>query len=105
MAAGFGGGRAMPGPPGSHPRRPFLQQRRAAFHQHQVAQRDIPPYLQRLPGPFRHQPGRHQALHSFLEGIVIPLVMGAIIVGAGRGGQGVQHGRDELRALGRQVTA
>ena len=57
----------------------------------------------RLPGPFGQQPGGEQPPHGFLQRVVVPLLMGAVIIGAGRGGQGIQHGLHELGAFRGQV--
>jgi hypothetical protein len=43
-------------------------------------------------------------MHRFLQGVVLPLLLGAAILRAGRGGQRSQHGGDGLGALRRQIT-
>ena len=104
MPAALGGAGAVPGPPGPQSRGPLLQERGTALDQHQVRQRDMRPHLHRLPGAFRQQPGGQQPPHGFLESVVVPLLVSAVIAGAGRGGQGVQDGLHELGALGGQVA-
>ena len=104
VPAAFGRGRPVPGPPRPHLRRPFLLQRGAAVQPEQVRQGDVRPHLHRLPGPFGEQPGRGQPAHGLLQRVVVPLLLGAGVLGAGRGGQGVQHSRDGFGTLGRQVT-
>ena len=49
-------------------------------------------------------PAAVRPAHGFLERVVVPLLLGAGVFGAGRGGQRVQHGGDGLGALGRQVA-
>src|SRR6185437_3826488 len=78
VAAGLGGGGAVPGPLGRQPRRPLLDQFGAARQLYQVGQRDVGPDPQRLPGPLRHQSARDQPPHRFLEGIVVPLLVGPV---------------------------
>jgi hypothetical protein len=64
----------------------------------------VRPHLHRLPGPLGQDTGRDQPAHRLLERIVIPLLLGPVIFGVGRGGQRVQHRCDGLSALGRQVA-
>ena len=63
-AAARGGAGAVPGPLRPDPRRPLLQQRRAALQDHQVREGDVHHGLDRLPGPLRQQPGGDAAAAS-----------------------------------------
>src|SRR5690242_17782979 len=62
-------------------------------------------HLDRLAGPLRHQAGGDEPRHGFLEGVVVPLLMGAVILPSGPGGQGVKDGADDLGAFGGQIPA
>jgi hypothetical protein len=57
----------------------------------------------RLPGPLRQQPGRHQPAHRLGQRIVVSLVPGPVIVRGDWGGQGGQHPADQLGALRREI--
>src|SRR5690242_14075820 len=62
-------------------------------------------HLDRLAGPLRHQAGGDEPRHGFLKRVVVPLLMGAVILRSGPGGQGVQDGADDLGAFGGQIPA
>ena len=49
------------------------------------------------------RPGRGQAAHRLLQPVVVPLLPGPVVLRAGRGGQRIQHRRDDRRALRGQV--
>jgi hypothetical protein len=63
----FGRGGAVPGPPGTHMRRPLLLQRRAAVQPKQVGQRDMRPHFHRLPGPLGQDTGGDQPTHALVQ--------------------------------------
>ena len=94
----------MPGPPGPDLGGPLVQQGRTPVQAHQVGQRDVGPDSDRLAGPLRHQIGRDQPLHGFLERVVISLGLAAVVFLPARGGQRVQHLGHHRRALRRQVS-
>ena len=89
-AAGGGAG-AVPGPLRPDPRRPLLQQRRAALQPHQVGQGDVHHGLNRLPGPLRQQPGADQPPHRLLQSVMAALRLAPGILRPGRGRQRIQH--------------
>src|ERR1700750_1542883 len=104
VPAAFGGSGAVPGPPGTDLGGPLVQQGRTPVQAHHVGQRDVRPDFDRLAGPLRHQIGGDQPLHGFLEGVVIPLGLAAVVFLPARGGQRVQHLGHHRRALRRQVS-
>ena len=88
---------------GADLRGPLLLQRGAAVQPEQVRQRDVRPDLDRLTGPLRQQARRDQAAHRLLQRVVVPLLPGPGVLGAGRGGQRIQHRRHDRGALRSQV--
>ena len=89
---------------GADLRGPLLLQGGAAVQPEQVGQRDVRPDLDRLTGPLRQQVRRDQAAHRLLQRVVVPLGVRPGVLGAGRGGQGIQDSRHDRGALRSQVT-
>ena len=93
----------MPGPLRPDPRRPLLQQRRAAVQDHQVRQGDMHHRLDRLPGPLRQQPRGHQPPHRLGQRVMAALRLAPVILRPGRRRQRIQHRGHQRGALRGQV--
>ena len=62
------------------------------------------PGLDRLPGPLGQQITGDQTAHGLLQGIVVALVPGPVVLFPGRGGQRVQHPPDYLGTFRSEVA-